>query len=283
MPFNLIYWLKPAQKGSGQTAQFMESCYPGLFKAVDYEYEGVPKSDRLWIMHNPLSFNFSRVERLFSDYMYIRREYCKMFPCHRLTNGYSYYTRHVESYQAWFPSIYQSHYGVNATPSVGYYARDIRPETNLAFIDFAAHLPVGTPIVTMGDKQFMEMHLHSNPFWKHTYDREEFFKSCSHYFYYRPSDIEDPLPHTLLEAIQSSHRIVSPKSQNRSFTDGIDDLLSFVEHDTAFDPSKRGSCPDILLDHARWQAYLSQTVAEKFPRSNVIHGKLLYDWACKFL
>lgn len=153
-----------------------------------------------------------------------------------MTNGFSYLKRHRSIYNYFLPTIYQSNFGISNEPSIGYYARDCRIQSNLEFIRFISYLPKGTKIVTMGTKELIEDKIPVHVEWFHTYDQDLFWKSCSHYFYYRCSDIEDPLPHTVLEAIQSGHRIISPKSKYRQFKDGIDDLLSCIKFDTEFIP-----------------------------------------------
>ena len=201
----------------------------------------------------------------------------------KATNGYSYFRRYRQHFDQWFPTIYGSHFDVNDIPSIGYYARDMRQQSNRAFIDFIQKLPTGVPIVTMGTKELIESKMPHGANWRHTYSNEDFWKSCSHYFYYQPSDFEDPFPHTLLEAIQSGHRIISYKDINRTFYDGVDDLLSCIEYDDKFFPSRRGEKCD-ALESSLWKNYLTHIVESHFQLAqNSFDCRLLYDWACKNL
>lgn len=209
-----------------------------------------------------------------------RKEYASFFPGKKLVDGYSYYRKNIDKYQCWFPTIYQSNFEVNEFPSIGYYVRDIRVESNIAFIDFVKNIHV--PIITMGDKQCIENYLATNPNWRHTYDSKDFWKSCSHYFYYRCSNIEDTFPQNLLEAIQSKHRIISPKDIKRNFEDGIDDFLSCIDYDISFIPENNGKKCEIL-EASKWINYIHELTSSKFIRHSIIYKGLLYDWICKNL
>ena len=211
-----------------------------------------------------------------------RKQYTNFFPGKKLVDGYSYYRTNVDKYQCWFPTIYQSNFLRNEIPSIGYYARDIRIESNLAFIDFITNIPDEINIITMGDKQYIEKYVSTRKNWKHTYNNDEFWKNCSHYFYYRCSDFEDCFPQNLLEAIQSKHRIISPKDNKRTFIDGVDDFLSCIDYDTSFIPENIGKYCDIL-EANKWSNYIHELVQTKFTRHSIIYKGLLYDWICKNL
>ena len=136
----------------------------------------------------------------------------------------------------------------------------------------------------MGDEYGMlKKHLNNNKNWHHTYSNKEFWRSCSHYFYYRPSTFEDPVPHTLLEAIQSGHRIISPKDDRRNFVDGIDDFLSCIKYDISFNENECGKkCKE--LTSFFWRSKLEFLVENSFNDSLTIKSTgLLYDWICSQL
>ena len=100
---------------------------------------------------------------------------------------------------------------------------------------------------------------------------------CSHYFYYRCSDIEDPLPHTLLEAIQSKHRIISPKSKNRTFCDGIDDLLSCIDYDDDFISYNIGEYCE-LLDAKNWKNFMNKISNDDFLINYPVNRPTFKQW-----
>ena len=136
--------------------------------------------------------------------------------------------------------------------------------------------------MTMGTKSFIEHLIPPNVKWFHTYNNELFWKSCSHYFYYRCSDIEDPLPHTLLEAIQSRHRIISPIDKNRSFVDGIDDLLSCVDYDTTFKPYNIGDKCD-LLESSNWVNFIKKIASNGFLIDYPVNRPTFREWILETL
>lgn len=270
--FNLVFKLKPKEGGSGQHAIFLSKTYPSLFKAVDYEKEDVNDlSNRVWILHNPMFYSRIKLVSRANDFNCCRSEFISMVPGKHLTNGFSYFKN--RPFDGWFPTIYQSNFQCSKTLCIGYYARAVRVQSNLAFIDFAKTLPNGFPIITMGTKELVEDALRKNKSWKHTYSNEEFWKSCSHYFYFRPSDEIDPFPHTLLEAIQSRHQIISPMNPSRSFKDGVDDLLSCIKFNQAFDIKNDSFelgeyCEALSRDV--WTPYLEEIVQTRFRASRRI-------------
>ena len=134
----------------------------------------------------------------------------------------------------------------------------------------------------MGDGfNMLKKHFANRQNWHHTYDNNDFWKSCSHYFYYRPSTFEDPMPHTLLEAIQSGHRIISPKDDRRTFVDGIDDFLSCISYDEKFNKNAIGHKCEWLTSFF-WKHMLRPLVESNFScKMTTISNGLLYDWICK--
>lgn len=274
---SLIYVLKPKYKGSGLHAQYLASTYPTIFNACDFDNDTIPIRNRVWLLHNPFFYKYSILKRM-HDISFVRKNFVKAVPGKKMTNGYSYFKHNKTLFNGWFPTIFQSHFSVNQNPSIGYYVRDCRIQSNFAFTNFASKLK-HIPIITMGQLENVPNELRSLPNWRHTTDNNDFWKSCSHYFYYRCSDIEDPFPHTLLEAIQSKHRIISPIDIRRTHRDGIDDLLSFIDYDVDFNEHKHGK-PYCELNAEQWQNIVF------FAEKNNFNGlpcdkKSMYDIFCK--
>ena len=281
---NIIYFNKNKENGTGRTALYLANTYPLLFKSINIKIEKIPENNKIWRIQNPYLYQYSCIDRI-NDIIMLRKEFCKVFPGIHVVDGYSYYRKNISSYDSWFPTVYQSNFSRNHTPSLGYYARYCRQQSNLAFKDFIQKIPDEIPIITMGTKECVQDFLYSRKNWKHTYDNEYFWKSCSHYFYYRCSDIEDPFPQNLLEAIQSKHRIISPKDNNRNFSDGIDDFLSCLDvYDETFIESKIGiDCE--CLESKTWKKFIEELEKNKFRRPSIIYNQnsTLYDWICKKL
>lgn len=281
---NIIYFLKNKEKGTGCTATYLQQTYPVSFCAYDYSKEDIPNINRIWRIQNPFLYKYSCIDRA-NDIIMIRKEFCNKFPGRHLVDGYSYYRNSISKYDGWFPTVYQSNFGCNSLPSIGYYARSCRNESNLAFIDFIKSIPEDIPVVTMGTLEYIQKSLIGRANWRHVYDNDEFWKSCSHYFYYRCSDFEDPFPQNLLEAIQSKHRIISPIDCKRNFKDGIDDFLSCLdEYDDAFIENATGiDCE--CLNSKTWKKFIENLEKTDFQRQSIIYNQnsTFYDWICKKL
>lgn len=286
---NLIYRLRSHELGSGLHALNLARSYPDLFDAVDFSRQKVPGDCRLWILHNPFFYREQSVLSRASDYICTRVEFCKMMPGKHLTNGFSYFKRSRELYHGWFPTIYASEFTSKPSETcIGYYARDIREESNLAFAEFASHLPRGISILTSGTREVIERHFHGDPSWQHTYDMKQFWTRCSHYFYFRPASFQDPMPHTLLEAAQAGCRVISPKNPKRNFEDGIDDLLSVIQdYDETLVEDRNAPKCRILSDTSRWHNLLEQLVQNDFKlehRSRISYRRQSFiDWIEKNL
>ena len=281
MSYILLYNLKPKEKGTGLMSINMEKTYKGLFCSYNMEGGNPPSENRIWQIQNPYLYDNHKYIKN-QDHVFIRDGFINSCVGKKMTNGFSYLKNHRSLYKYFLPTIYQSNFGISDVPSIGYYARDCRIQSNIQFGMFTETLPSGTPVVTMGTKECIEKHISPKVEWFHTYDQDIFWKSCSHYFYYRPSDIEDPLPHTLLEAIQSKHRIISPKSKNRTFYDGIDDLLSCIEYDENFIEYNIGEYCD-LLDTKNWKNFMSKISEDDFLISYPVNRPTFKQWIVETL
>ena len=134
----------------------------------------------------------------------------------------------------------------------------------------------------MGTKELIEGKIPSHVEWFHTYDNSEFWRSCSHFFYYRCSDIQDPLPHSLLEAIQSKHRIISPFNKNRLFKDGIDDLISCIDYDEDFHPDRIGEYCQ-FLDSDNWAGFMKKISNDDFKITYPVNRPSFREWILESL
>lgn len=277
--YQLVYVLKPLEGGSGLHARYMAQTYPESFEAVDFkdiqlheeDFKEDDTSRRIWLLHNPFFYKKMHLCVRWNDFSCLRAQFTSCTPGKHLTNGWSYFKRNLGRYHGWLPTIYQSEFQrLEDDVCVGYYIRDVRAESNLAFADFIKSIP-DVPIMTIGTKDLLRKQLSKHSIWTHTYDSSEFWKKCSHYFYFRPCDIEDPMPHTLLEAVQSRHQIISLKNPRRKFTDGIDDILSCL--DDYSDTMKKAlsslqeSCakrsPE-ALDPQLWKPYIQNLCETRF-------------------
>jgi hypothetical protein len=269
---NLIYLLKNLEGGKKLVSRRMASCYPHLFKAIEFDELNLPADNRCWMLQNPSFYHFSFVDR-YKDYSVVRVGKHQLVPGKKMSNGWSYYKHYKQYYYSWMPYIQDCGY-VCGEFGLGYYASIKRPDSNREFVKFAKDLKV--PIVTMGNKDCVQRLTGLN--WYHTTDSEEFFSKISHYWYWKSKMFEDPLPHTMLEAIQAGCRIIVPNN-DRSFEDGVDDLLSFIEYDKEFVKTNKGCCPELLKAKA-WNNWLTNHVTERFAIPvETRKYKSMYDWA----
>lgn len=247
--YNLLYILKKDVRGNGLVAEYMARTYGANCRAIDVSEQEIPPGDRIWILHRPGFYQtvLGKFPATPKDFTMVRANLAGNYPGIPTTNGWSYLMSHRKTFRAWLPDIYAVEFGKNDKPSVGYYYRDMRQESNREFEKLVKTLPPETEIVTMGDKAEINPTVFEGRTWRHVYDNKVFWEGCSHYFYHRPIDFQDPFPHTLLEAVQSGHRIISTVNPKRDFSDGIDDILSCIDsYDTEFIPENEGNPSELL-------------------------------------
>ena len=272
--YNLIYILKPGVGGNGLTAGYLAGTYGSMMRAVELKDADQYDEGRIWILHSPSFFKDGNFTGRANDRMMIRADLSGKYPGIPITNGWSYLMANRGKFKGFFPTVYEAPFGINNIPSVGYYYRDMRVESNLAFEEFVKTLPPETPIITMGDDHCINQDVYKDRIWRHTHNNTDFWESCTHYFYHRPKDFIDPLPHTLLEAIQTGHRIISTTGKGkRKFKDGIDDLLTCIDsYDTEFRPENSG-CPCEALSPDLWRKIIPTLAADGFqkPKMSRMH------------
>lgn len=138
-------------------------------------------------------------------------------------SGFSYWRRHMNLYDCFFPTI--TNYKRETYPTklcVGYYSRDIRPDTTRMFVDMAKNIPVEVDVIIMGkDIDIGRKHIF-------THDEDMFFSHITHYFYMKSSIHDDPWPHTLFQACQCGCTIIMPDIEH-PWNDGVDDVLSLCD------------------------------------------------------
>lgn len=274
--FNLIYLLKDKEIGTGQVSINMEKTYPDLFKSYNIKDNDIPLENRIWQIQNPYLYKYNILNRA-NDYIFLRKPFSDFFIGKKITNGFSYLKMYRSSFKYFLPTIYQSNFKKSYTPAIGYYVRDCRIQSNIAFLNFISQIPKNIPIITMGTKELIQDKIPLDVEWYHTYDNNIFWKLCSHFFYYRCSDFQDPVPHTLLEAIQSQHRIISPVDYKRKFKDGIDDLLSCIEYDEQFKPYNIGEKCE-YLESSNWINFYKKISSNRFEINYSLNKDSFKEW-----
>lgn len=203
----------------------MAKLFPSSIFISDDEadYEGL-RSQGFTIFcygHMPNMYEHRRfTKNCLFDIINSREEWLRSIVGIKCQSGFSYVKRRIDLYDCFFPTI-PSYQRINEPTNVcvGYYARSVRQDTDREFIDFASTIPLDVPIVIMGDRINIGRPYH------YTQSDDEFFSLCTHYFYMRSSVIEDPYPHTLMQACQCGCSLLMPENA-RPWKDGIDDILN---------------------------------------------------------
>ena len=171
----------------------------------------------------PLYRNRKLTKRCLNDIVNTRETWIKSAIGIKCISGFSYWKRHKDLYDCFFPTVTTYiNLSEKIEPCLGYYSRDIRPDTTKEFIKYANTVPEEIPIYIMGTPLNLQRK------YTFTYDENEFFSHVTHYFYMRSLYHDDPWPHTLLQACQCKCSIIIPDI-NRAWKDGVDDVLSICD------------------------------------------------------
>ena len=130
MIYNFLYNLKPKEKGTGLMSINMEKTYKGLFCSYNMDNGNPPLENRIWQIQNPYLYDNHKHIKI-NDYVFIRSNFINSCVGKKMTNGFSYLKNHRSLYKYFLPTIYQSEFGISETPSIGYYARDCRVQSNI--------------------------------------------------------------------------------------------------------------------------------------------------------
>lgn len=154
-----------------------------------------------------------------ADIVNCRAEWASISIGIKCMSGFSYWQRHMNLYDCFFPTITSYERPKEPTTTcIGYYSRDIRPDTTRMFIDMANKVPADIPVIVMGtDIELERDHIF-------TQNEDFFFSNVTHYFYMKSSYHDDPWPHTLLQACQCGCSVIMPNVQH-DWKDGVDDVL----------------------------------------------------------
>lgn len=174
--------------------------------------------------HKPALYRNRKLTRgCLNDIVNTRAEWASSSIGIRCMSGFSYWKRYKNLYDCYFPTI--TNYVRPSTPEkvcVGYYSRDIRPDTTRMFAAMARTIPDDVDIVIMGkDIDIGRNHIF-------TQDEDIFFSHVTHYFYMKSSIHDDPWPHTLFQACQCGCTIIMPNIEH-PWKDGVDDVLEICD------------------------------------------------------
>ena len=150
------------------------------------------------------------------------------------TNGFYYYKenpsiKHYVPLITDFPKTIQPQ-----KVCLGFYSRKwLTMDSYIYFINMLEKLPP-IDVCIMGSPSRQIKKACKKKF-KHTYNNLDFFNSITHYVFPKSKQYIDPLPHSLLEAVQAGKQIIIPTIEGRNHRDGIDDIQDFIKYHNEVD------------------------------------------------
>lgn len=220
-----IYVSLGKAKRSGATVSHrLASLLPGweAFDDREVDYEDLrSKGYTVFLFnHKPDLFHRNLVPSCLEDIVNARSQWARTVIGRSCISGFSYWKRYCTDYKAFMPTVVDYRVArINGPPTLGYYSRGIRRDSDAAFTDLANRTPQEVPIVVMGSP----LPAIRRPY-EFTNSEDYFFSRVTHYFYWKSRWHDDVWPHTLLQAAQMHCVLVVPKS-DRGWRDGIDDIL----------------------------------------------------------
>lgn len=215
----------------------IESKYVVDLKELNEKYRKL-----IFVTQAPSNYSFpvNIVSLIGINYLiYIRDEY-NHFGYNSCNNGF-YYTHNHDRINHFIPMItdFNTKQCSNDKPCLGFYIRNyITRDSFDCFLGILNDLHTHIDLYTMGQhikydfsKKFKYVSNH-----RHTFDNQVFFSNVTHYVYPESRNFVDPLPYSLIEAVQSGKQLIIPKVEGRDHRDGIDDIKDFVNSHDRFIP-----------------------------------------------
>ncbi len=179
------------------------------------------------------------------DYIIYTRIYRPWFGTNNCNNGF-YYT-HCREIENYIPLItdFKVKKIKQDIPCLGFYLRHwLTPDSSLYIKDLLKNIKEEVNVIFMGDAKFLETNDNVKSI-THTFNNKKMFENITHYIYPK-STYQDPLPHNLIEAIQSGCQIICPDLKNRKHKDGIDDILEVTNYHKTFNAKILDNSSNIL-------------------------------------
>jgi hypothetical protein len=159
--------------------------------------------------------------------IFIRSEH-NMASYNSCTNGFYYHKEHpdIKNYIPFLPNVKAEE---PKKECFGFYYRPyLNPDSCKWFIDnFKDN---DHPVMTMGE---MPIPMLKRDNWSHTYDRKKFWSNITTYIYPISTKYVDPFPTSIVEAIQTGKRVLTPSLGIRKYKDGIDDCIEVMKYDSS--------------------------------------------------
>ena len=277
MKYALIGWNDKQQKRGAYTeAAALQSKYPDILDVFDANTK--LDIDRLHSEYDRLIYTYQNPNNLYSkrvldiryfdkDIVYIRKDIKTLFK-YKTTNSFSMYRQNQTVFNNFVPMLIpmfspDTNIDYN-TIKLGYYLRpQYRPDDYQMFCDFIHNIRIPVDLYVMGSFMFLYS-TYSKQIRNiiYTTDNNIFFNNITHYVY-SMSNVFDPWPTTLQEAVNANKQIIILK-QNRSFKDGIDDIMENIKYHTCLDLDVFYNNTNSIINTWNYDKYYKEVFENEF-------------------
>lgn len=274
--FALIGWNDKAQKRGAYTEAAMVS---KLFPDICDVFDANTKIDIRQIHqdYDRVIYTYQNPNRLYEkkaldlryfdkDIVYIRQNIKTIFT-NTATNGFSIYKEN-NVFRWYIPMMIPMFPPSSSTNSekvvLGYYLRpQYRPDDFKMFRNFLGQLNYDIDLYVMGS--FIYPFKNETKHIKnlvYTTDNEVFFNEITHYVY-SMSNVFDPWPTTLQEAVNANKQIIILE-QRRNFKDGIDDICENIKYHTGLNVDVMYDNKDSIINTWNYITFFHSVFEDNF-------------------
>lgn len=283
MKYCIIGWTdKWSKRGAYAEAENLKSIYNDVIDLYDGRLINKAKIDELHSKYGKLIYTYQNTNKYrdnglldikyaFKDIVFCRKE---KTPCvkYKSTNGFSIY-KHNKSFINFVPMILPTFNKdeiqniIDYKTVIGYYYRpQYRPDDLQMFCDFIKSINFDVELYVMGGwlspYPFNNFNKHIKKM-TYTKDNVEFWNNVTHYVY-SESNVYDPYPTTLQEAVNLNKQIVILEQQ-RNFKDGITDIEEIIDyHKNKIDLDVRYDNADCILNNWKYDKFYNEVFNNDF-------------------
>lgn len=248
-------------RSAWHTSKSVEKRFPNDFSVLDVN--DVSDLEKHRDPNTTLIFPYQNME-MYKDIYNLTKQHKTDIIYSRSENNFGWYNSCSNGFSYWKESKIKKFipFIIDVEPTqqpnkvvLGYYNRPLlTTQSYFKFVDFIKENKVDK-VMLMGVDSSKEISELLGVEVEHTFDRQKFYDSISHYYYYKSKDFVDPYPHTLEEAVKSDKQIIIDQS-DRIFKDGIDDVESCIKYhttltDTMYDNTDSILCSDVMERYYR--------------------------------
>lgn len=276
MKYAIIGWNDKTQKRGAYTeAAALQSKYPDKIDVFDANHK--LDIDEIHQKYKRVIYTYQNPNKLYDkkaidiryynkDIVYIRKDIKTIFKW-KTTNGFSIYIKNDLFYNfvPMMIPMFQPNTNIRTDKIVlGYYLRpQYRPDDYQMFCDFVCNLKIPVDLYVMGSFVFPfngKTKLIRNLIY--TTDNVEFFNNVTHYVY-SMSNVFDPWPTTLQEAVNANKQIIILE-QKRNFKDGIDDICENIKYHKVLNPEIYYNNVNSIINKWNYDKFYTEVFVNNF-------------------